>query len=79
MALREFLAFDQAVRDQLRVVTSLREAEHTLAKLVEKRGQTMLSAAQRAFDAGLISPDTMAIFERESKSSLIEDLGMNFN
>tara|TARA_B100001105_G_scaffold136374_2_gene109239 strand:+ start:1860 stop:3113 length:1254 start_codon:yes stop_codon:yes gene_type:complete len=79
VALREFLAFDQAVRDQLRVVTSLREAEHTLAKLVEKRGQTMLSAAQRAFDAGLISPDTMAIFERESKSSLIEDLGMNFN
>jgi defect-in-organelle-trafficking protein DotB len=78
VALREFLAFDQAVRDQLRVVTSLREAEHMLAKLVEKRGQTMLSSAQRAFDAGLISPDTMAIFERESKSSLIEDLGTSF-
>lgn len=79
VALREFLAFDQAVRDQLRVVTSLREAEHILSKLVEKRGQTMLSAAQRAFDAGLIGPDTMAIFERESQSSLIEDLGMTFN
>lgn len=78
VALREFLPFDQAVRDQLRVVSSLREAEHTLAKLVEKRGQTMLSAAQRAFDAGHISIDSMAIFERESKSSLIEDLGINF-
>lgn len=78
VALREFLAFDQAVRDQLRVVTSLREAEHTIAKLVETRGQTMLSSAQRAFDAGLIGADTMTIYERESKSSLIEDLGITF-
>lgn len=78
VALREFLAFDQAVRDHLRVVTSLREAEHTLAKLVEKRGQTMLSAAQRQFDTGLISADAMTIFERESQSSLIEDLGTSF-
>lgn len=78
VALREYLAFDQAVRDHLRQVTSLREAEHTLTKLVEKRGQTMLSAAQRAYDSNLISGDMMAIFERESKSALIEDLGINF-
>lgn len=78
VALREFLVFDQAVRDQLRVVSTLREAEHILAKLVEKRGQSMLSAAQRAFDAGQICGDVMATFERESRSSLIEDLGMDF-
>lgn len=74
VALREFLVFDQSVRDQLRVATSLREAEHQLARLVERQGQTMLSSAQKAFDAGLISADIMAIFERESKVSLIDDL-----
>lgn len=78
VALREFLVFDQGVRDQLRSATSLREAEHMLAKMVERHGQTMMSAAQRAFDGGLISADMMAVFERESKSSLIEDLGMSF-
>lgn len=78
VALREFLVFDQAVRDQLRVATSLREAEHMLAKLVERKGQTMLSSAQRAFDAGLISADIMTVIERESKSSLIEDIGVSF-
>jgi defect-in-organelle-trafficking protein DotB len=78
IALREFLVFDQAVRDQLRVATSLREAEHILTKLVERKGQTMLSAAQKAFDAGLISADAMAVVEHESKSSLIEDLGLDF-
>ncbi|MEJ6002652.1 type IV pilus twitching motility protein PilT [Paucibacter soli] len=75
VALREFLPFDQTVRDHLRVVSSLREAVHVVSKLVEKRGQTMLSAAQRAFDAGHISADYMSIFERESRSDLIEDIG----
>lgn len=78
VALREFLAFDQSVRDHLRVVTSLKEAEHVLAKLVERRGQTMLSSAQKAFDAGFISIDSMNIFEREFSADLIEDLGMTF-
>ena len=78
VALREFLVFDQGIRDQLRVATSLREAEHMLAKLVDLRGQTMLSAAQKAFDAGLIGRDAMAVIEHESKSSLIEDLGLDF-
>jgi defect-in-organelle-trafficking protein DotB len=78
IALREFLVFDQAVRDQLRIATSQREAEHILTKLVERKGQTMLSAAQKAFDAGLISADAMAVVEHESKSSLIEDLGLDF-
>lgn len=78
VALREYLVFDQPVRDQLRAATSLREAEHVLARLVERQGQTMLSSAQRAFDAGLVSADLMTVIERESKSSLIEDLGLNF-
>lgn len=76
IALREFLSFDQSVRDQLRRATSLREAEHILAKLVERKGQTMLSSAQQAYDKGLITSDMMVIIERESKSDLIEDLGM---
>jgi defect-in-organelle-trafficking protein DotB len=78
IALREYLVFDQAVRDQIRVATSLKEAEHMLAKLVEKKGQTMLMAAQKAFDAGQIGIEIMAVVEAESKSSLIEDLGMDF-
>jgi defect-in-organelle-trafficking protein DotB len=79
VALREYLVFDQSVRDHLRSASSLREAEHMLAKLVERQGQTMLSSAQRAFDAGLISADTMMIFERESKSDFIADLNMHLN
>jgi defect-in-organelle-trafficking protein DotB len=76
--LREFLAFNQTVRDQLRVASSLNEVEHLLVKLVERHGQTMLSSAQRAFDNGQISADMMALIEMESKSNLIEDLGMSF-
>lgn len=76
VALREFLVFDQAVRDQVRLATSLREVEHMLAKLVETRGQSMLSTAQRAFDQGLISPSQMNIIERESRSNLIEEIGI---
>jgi len=78
IALREFLVFDQAVRDQLLVATSVREAEHILTKLVERYGQSMLSSAQKAFDKGLISSDIMVVIENESKSNLIEDLGLNF-
>lgn len=78
VALREYLVFDQSVRDQLRSATSLREVEHMVAKLVERKGQTMLSSAQRAFDRGLISAGDMTLIERESKSSLIEDLGITF-
>jgi defect-in-organelle-trafficking protein DotB len=78
IALREFLAFDQSVRDQLRMATSLREAEHLLAKIVERKGQTMLSCAQTAFDKGLISADQLVIIENEYKSNLIDDLGLDF-
>lgn len=76
IALREFLAFDQNIRDQLRAATSLQEAEHIVAKAVERKGQTMLTSAQRAFDAGHINADAMVIIENESKSSFIEELGM---
>lgn len=79
VALREFLVFDQSVRDHLRSASSLREAEHMLAKLVERQGKTMLSSAQQAFDKGLISADTMMIFERESKSDFMADLNLQFN
>ncbi|MFK4705823.1 defect-in-organelle-trafficking protein DotB [Roseateles asaccharophilus] len=76
VALREYLVFDQTVRDQLRMVQTPKEAVHVVSKLVESRGQTMLSAAQRAFDAGLISAELIASIEQASRSDLIEDLGL---
>lgn len=78
IACREFLAFDQDVRDQLRSATSLREAEHMLAKLVERKGQTLMSAVTKAHAAGLISDEDLQQVERENKSSVVEDLGMDF-
>lgn len=78
VALREYLVFDQVIRDQLRQATSLRETEHILGKMVEKHGQTMLSAAQRAYDAGLIPAHEVALLERQSSSSLIESMNSEF-
>jgi len=78
VALREFLVFDQVIRDHLRQATSLREAEHIMSKMVEKYGQTMLSAAQRAYEAGLIPAHEVSVLERESSSSLIESLSTEF-
>ncbi len=78
VALREYLVFDQVIRDHLRMATSLRETEHILGKMVEKHGQTMLSAAQRAYDAGLIPAHEVALLERQSSSSLIESMGKEF-
>jgi hypothetical protein len=46
--------------------------------MVEKHGQTMLSAAQRAYDAGLIPAHEVALLERQSSSSLIESMGKEF-
>ena len=78
VALREYLVFDQVIRDHLRMATSLRETEHILGKMVEKHGQTMLSAAQRAYNAGLIPAHEVALLERQSSSSLIESMGKEF-
>ncbi|MCZ8256115.1 MAG: ATPase, T2SS/T4P/T4SS family [Polaromonas sp.] len=77
VALREFLVFDQTVRDHLRVATDLREVHHIISKLVQRKGKSMLTSAQLAFDQGLISVDAMNIFERESQSQLIDDLGID--
>lgn len=77
VALREWLPFDQTVRDQLRTATTLREVEHMLSRMVERRGRPMVAAAQQAFDANLLSSSQMALIERESRSSLIEDLGID--
>lgn len=78
VAIREFLVFDQTVRDHLRQATSLREAEHILQKMVEKYGQTMLSAASKAYDLGLIPASEVMLLERQSQSSLIESLTGEF-
>lgn len=75
VAMREFLAFDQTIRDHLRRAGSLREAEHVLNTMVERYGQTMLSSAQKAFDAGLIPAHELQLLERETQSRLIEEIG----
>ena len=76
VALREYLVFDQTVRDHLRVAADLREVQHILSTLVQRKGKSMLTSAQMAFDQGLISVDSMNIFERESQSNLIDDLNL---
>lgn len=78
VALREYLAFDQVVRDHLRQATSLREAEHMLSKMVERYGQTMLTSAQKAYEQGLIPAYEVMQLERQSQSSLIEAMSSEF-
>lgn len=68
IALREYIVFDQAVRDQLRSADSLPEAERMLHTLLKRYGQTMQSSAQRAFDAGVISADQLRAYDTEAKT-----------
>jgi defect-in-organelle-trafficking protein DotB len=75
IALREFLVFDQSVRDQLRHTQTLRETVAAVAALVDKRGQSMLSAAYRLRDQGLLKDSDAAKYESRSRSSVLDDFG----
>lgn len=74
VALREFLVFDEAVRDIL-VET---EVDHLAAKtrvLLKERGQPMIADAKKKFDAGIISERTYNLIAQSSKK-LDKDAGV---
>lgn len=68
-ALREFLVFDEQVRDALRQTQSLKEAVSMTAQFVESRGQSMLSAAMKALDEGKIDRREAAVYEAVSRAT----------
>lgn len=78
LALREYLVFDQDVRDAIRAASTQVEAEAVIKHLVETRGQSMLMSATRAFEAGLIAESELLKIESEGagKGSLTERLGL---
>tara|TARA_R110002110_G_scaffold404606_1_gene623008 strand:+ start:5841 stop:6980 length:1140 start_codon:yes stop_codon:yes gene_type:complete len=65
-ALREFLVFDEDVRDIL-VNTDVEMLANTTRKLLKERGQPMIVDAQRKFDAGIISERTYNLIAASSK------------
>ncbi len=68
MALREYLIFDEVVRDQLLSVNP-NEATAITRRLVKERGQPMIIDAKRAFQEGRISERTFKILAAGSHSA----------
>lgn len=77
VALREYLIFDQSIRDRLRHVQSLKEVVALVAKLVEEKGQTMLMSAYASFNAGLIDKHILEGLE-DSGRNLVDDFNTDF-
>lgn len=77
VALREFLVFDQAVRDRLRHVQSLKEAVGLVATLVDERGQSMLKAAYTQFNEGRVDRRVLEGLE-DAKRNLVDDFDTEF-
>lgn len=65
-ALREFLIFDEDVRDIL-VNTEVDMLANKTRQLLKERGQPMIMDAQRKFDAGIISERTYNLIAASSK------------
>lgn len=65
--LREYLVLDQFVRGQILANTVLEDAIRCIDGLVEKHGQTILMAATKSFEAGLISFDSLKDLTQEYK------------
>lgn len=65
-ALREFLIFDEDVRDIL-VNTEVEMLANKTRQLLKERGQPMIVDAQRKFDAGIISERTYNLIATGSK------------
>jgi defect in organelle trafficking protein DotB len=68
MALREYLIFNEAVRDRLLSVNP-EEATAVTRHLVKELGQPMIVDAERAFKEGRISPRTFRILSAGHKSA----------
>ncbi len=72
VALREFLYFDQAIRDELRHAQTLREAVAKVAQFVDERGQPMIVAARHMYQQGVIGERELEKFELNARP-IIED------
>lgn len=68
MALREYLIFDEEVRDQLLSVNP-DEATAVTRRLVKERGQPMIVDAEKAFSEGKISDRTFKVLSAGHKSA----------
>ncbi len=71
VALREFLVFDESVRDFL-LESNLEEATANTRKILREKGQTMDVDAKKQFDAGRISERTYKIICAQSMSGDID-------
>lgn len=63
VALREYLVFDEDIRDEL-LSTNLDQITSTVRRLVRERGQTMITEAKKKFEEGVISERQYKILER---------------
>lgn len=70
VAVREFLEFNQSVRDSLRTTQTLKEAVSMTASLVEKNGLSMLGSALLLLDSGRIDERECSMFETRSKAAV---------
>ncbi|MCS5711131.1 Dot/Icm type IV secretion system ATPase DotB [Candidatus Berkiella aquae] len=68
VALREYLVFDEEVRDIL-VNTEVEMLANKTRELLKERGQTMLMDAKRKFDEGRISERTYNLMAQGSKNA----------
>lgn len=75
-AIREFLIFNQDIRDSLREATSVTDLVKRTRELVEAKGQTFLTAAQAAHSAGLIS-DSYLAHVKASQHALAASTGLD--
>ncbi len=66
-ACREFLNFDEEVRDYL-LRNPIEEWPRLTRQLLKRQGQTMLVAAERAFAQGLIDDKTLTIIKARSRA-----------
>lgn len=69
VALREYLVFNEAVRDEL-ISSNLDNISHTVRRLVNEKGQSMLVEAKQKLEEGVISERQYLIFEKSAMASL---------
>lgn len=72
VALREYLVFNEDVRDEL-LETNLDNITSTVRRLVHEKGQTMLVEAKQKFEEGVISERQYKILEHAARSSELGD------
>jgi len=72
VALREYLVFDEKVRDYL-LETDLMNITNTVRQLVRDKNQTMKAAAKAQFDAGVISERHYRVIAEMEKGEAKDD------